>query len=418
MHHAVKSGIMGFVAPVVIKGGSHVAGCWASLLRCISPQDHQRFSMSSPWRSTMSLRDLQMSESRKDLVLDISNLGEIGPALICLGHLDLPVVLMAKIDHVEESTDDPMSFVVKATSLAVRPVSYISGSMDLYLEKAADQLEAEPDLGLNSLFEIGDKVIYQLSRLMDSCNAGVAGNQRIAWVDFLWLFVLVIPILTGVAWSGTSVLQGSEGPCRWFSKIDIGSAWGACLWMSIAPVVLESFISTSLVFACDGKIANLMVKIYEQVGNSHTDLVDQRIYDAVSPGSRNCPRAQVGRLSARPGQMPINLSIKILSMFLKHAVEIEKHLPDGGRSARLADLGFPSSQEVTNDINAYGTSQHVEWGSPLMLARLRSGRAEAIGALQHVGMKQGSAVVPSGPSAPIPSSTSPAMYGCGVPNLP
>ena len=195
----------------------------------------------------MSLHDLQMSESRKDVVLDISNLGEIGPVLISLGHLDISVVVMAKVNCIEESTDEPMSFVIKATSMGFRPETYVGGSMNLYVQTGANDLEPQPNLGLNSLFELGDKVIYQISRLMDSCNARVIDNQRIAWIDFLWLFILTIPLLTGVAWSGTSVLQGPSGPCQWFSKIDRGSAWGACLWMSLSPEILEAFISTASV---------------------------------------------------------------------------------------------------------------------------------------------------------------------------
>ena len=187
--------------------------------------------------------------------------------------------------------------------------------------------------------------------------------------------------------------------------------------MSVAPVVLEAFVSTALVFACDGKMANLMVSVHEQAANSQPDLVDQRVYDAVAPGARFCPVCPVGLLSTRTGQMPLNLSIQILSMFLKHGIEIERHLPDGGRAARLSCLGFPASPEITNAINAVGPSQLAEWASPTMLARLKSGNSQAIGAL-HVSMKPGSAVVQSGPSAPSPSAPSPAMYGCGAPNLP
>ena len=53
--------------------------------------------------------------------------------------------------------------------------------------------------------------------------------------------------------------------------------------MSLAPTILEALISTSLVFAMDGKMAKIVVSTFEQAANVQADLVDQRVYDAVSP---------------------------------------------------------------------------------------------------------------------------------------
>jgi hypothetical protein len=236
--------------------------------------------------------------------------------------------------------------------------------------------------------------------------------STIGWVNFIWLFVLSTPLISGVSIGGESVLSSGGNPVSWLARLSDGQSWIASYWLSIGPEIKESLIETSLILALDGKVAQAILAVTEAIDDRDI-LSDDSVIESLRPGREGCDKVPIYRLvDCSPTLPPLDISVGILQVFLNHALSLESAIPTGERANRISDIGFPAPDpRLASRLLEY---QHggraATWGSPAIMASL-SAPARAIGGTVPVIMKAGVgvAVAPaSASSSSIASTWSPA----------
>ncbi|CAE8619680.1 unnamed protein product, partial [Polarella glacialis] len=371
--HAGQCGLPGGIFPAIIRGGFGINSCWASMLRAMHSQST---SQSTPWRRTTSLGDVGLAFSGKDLLMNLEAFEDLAPILVTLGCLDLSPVLMARFVGFETIHGSGGNRVCLVEALNSPPANYLVGSMDMYLEVAADALEAEPNRGLNEMFDASGKIIFNLRRIFQSVisqNAMFAGRQEIGWIDFLWLFTISGLLISGVSPKGDTAIGNESRKCSWCTSKTEGESWVACYWMSIGPAALSHLIDTSLMSSLDGGVAKVVRKISEAIAEPGP-LQDRRIA-AHLRGDREEPvRALVPRLLCDASTPPIDVSLMILKLFVEHARSLQAAMPDGWRAMRINVIGSPTSSDALRArLRDFAIGDLSRWGSPKIVKDLRDG---------------------------------------------
>jgi hypothetical protein len=404
---ATQSGLISALIPCVIRAGSGNRTAWGSFLR---PGGGSATSQVTPFRCLVSFRDIESTKAGKDLLLDLSCFEEWSSPMIALGRLDLSVILMARFTAIEESGDEGR-FIIRMEALGAPPISYNFGSQNMYGVTPSTDLEPCPAGGINDLIERpGLKTIQQLQRLHRSLMP-----SGIPWVDFLWIFVLATPLICGISIGGRSVLSEGGRPMSWLAKLMDGSSWIASYWLTVGPAIKKALIDTRLIEALDGKVAQAILCITENI-DVLDGLCDHQVIAALTPGRGSCEKITIQRLvDVADTQPPLDISVAILQVFLYHAASLEAAIPGGDHANRLTDIGFPAASDLgvrgfdgpllSERLSAY--PEHITsglWGSEAIMRSLIS-PARPIGGPVPVTMKGGVGVIVPAVSATSSSNS-------------
>jgi hypothetical protein len=202
----------------------------------------------------------------------------------------------------------------------------------------------------------------------------------------------------------------------WLAKLGDGSSWIASYWLSIGPSIKQDLIDTRLIEALDGKVAQAILCITENIDVSDS-LSDGAVITALTPGRGSCEKIPIRRLiDVCPTLPPLDISVGILQVFLYHATSLESAIPGGDHANRISDIGFPSAEDLGcrgHDVSLLSARLaeypgHVEsnhWGSPAIMRALLT-PTRAIGGPVPVLMKAGVGVVVAAASTSSSSNAS------------